>query len=230
MRQSGTQFVCQLLRTGTGIPVPVLKEASIGAGATSFYWVSVRQGAKKQGASMEIALATDSRVSSLTRTLSCIVRAIVFGPVLFGLACNTLHAREQAIALEHGPEQQAVSNFDSVLGWINGRFTSAEIEKMSPEDFRIEPHACSCADKPDPHFPYLVVLFTTPKGDLVARPDGHENMTKFTPLAVRRGEHYCMVDSEEQCYGSFANVCEFTDFRYGSMLEQVFPTCKTADN
>ena len=178
---------------------------------------------------MEIAL-TKTRLNHLARPLHFIARAFVLTPLLLGLASNALHAREQATPLEHEPEQRPVSNFDSVLGWINGRFTSAEIEKMSPEDFRIEPHACSCADKPDPHFPYLVVLFTTPKGDLVARPDGQENMTKFTPLAVRRGEHYCMVDAEEQCYGSFANVCEFTDFRYGSMLEQVFPTCKTADN
>jgi len=176
---------------------------------------------------MEIALVTDSRLDDLGKTLRWLVRAFMVGPLLLGLASGNLHAREQATALEHDPEHHATTNFDNVLGWINGKFTPAEIEKMSPEDFRIEPHACSCADKPDPHFPYLVVLFTTPKGDLVARPDGHETMTRFTPLAVRRGEHYCMVDSEEQCYGSFANVCEFTDFRYGSMLEQVFPTCKT---
>jgi len=179
---------------------------------------------------MEIAPVRGSRLNGLGKRLHLIVRAFVLGPLLLGFACGSLHAREQATAFEHDPEHQATTNFDSVLGWIKGRFTPAEIDKMSPEDFRIEPHACSCADKPEPHFPYLVVLFTTPKGDLVARPDGHETMTRFTPLAVRRGEHYCMVDSEEQCYGSFSNVCEFTDFRYGSMLEQVFPTCKTADD
>ena len=179
---------------------------------------------------MNMALVTESRLIDLGKVLHWMVRAFVLVLLLLGFASGSSHAREQATALEHEPEHHAFSNFESVVGWIHGKFTSAEIQKMSPEDFRIEPHACSCSDKPDPHFPYLVVLFTTPKGDLVARPDGHENMTQFTPLAVRTGEHYCMVDSEEQCYGSFANVCEFTDFRYGSMLEQVFPTCKSADN
>jgi len=70
------------------------------------------------------------------------------------------------------------------------------------------------------------VLFTTPRGDLVVRPEGGENMAKFTPLAVRTGDQYCKVESEENCYGSFANVCEFTDFRYGPLLQPFFPTCK----
>jgi len=69
-------------------------------------------------------------------------------------------------------------------------------------------------------------LFTTPRGDLVVRPEGGENMAKFTPLAVRTGDQYCKVESEEHCYGSFANVCEFTDFRYGPLLQPFFPTCK----
>ena len=178
---------------------------------------------------MEIALITDSRLTSLEKKVRQIAGALVLGTLLLGFASGKSHAQAQPTALPQGQEQAPAGNFESVVRWINSRFTPAEIQKMSPDDFRIEPHACSCSDKPDPHFPYLIVLFTTPKGDLVARPDGHENMTKFTPLAVRKGADYCMVDSEEQCYGSFANVCEFTDFRYGSMLEQVFPTCKTAD-
>ena len=92
-------------------------------------------------------------------------------------------------------------------------------------NFGVEAHDCSCADKPEPHFPYRIVLFITPKGDLVARPEAHEKMAKITLLAVRNGEQHCNLDSEEQCYGLFANVCEFTDFRYGPTLEPYFPTC-----
>ncbi|MEO8165493.1 MAG: hypothetical protein ABI619_08850, partial [Betaproteobacteria bacterium] len=95
-------------------------------------------------------------------------------------------------------------------------------------DLHVASHACSCADKPEPHFPYLVVLLTTPKGDLVVGAEGRENRAKATPLAVPTGDRYCQVDSEEQGYGFFASVCEFTDFRHGSTLAPFFPTCKGA--
>ena len=109
---------------------------------------------------------------------------------------------------------------------MNARFSQSEFEALSVKDFGMEAHHCSCADQPEPHFPYRVVLFTTPKGDLVARAEAHEQTARFTPLAVRKGDQYCQVEAEEQCYGSFASVCEFTDFRYGPTLEPYFPTCK----
>jgi len=59
---------------------------------------------------------TDTRLNTLRKTLHCIARALVFAPLLLGFASNALHAREQATALEHDPEQHPVSSFDSVLG------------------------------------------------------------------------------------------------------------------
>jgi hypothetical protein len=47
----------------------------------------------------------------------------------------------------------------------------------------------------------------------------------ITPLAVRTGDRYCEVDSEDQCYGTFAHPCDFTDFRYGPYLKEFFPSC-----
>ena len=86
---------------------------------------------------------------------------------------------------------------------------------------------CGCTDTPRKHFPYSVVVFKTGAGDLVARPERHELAVTFTVLAIRYGDRYCSVDLEEPCYGSFSHPCEFTDFRYGTFLEQFFPTCKS---
>ena len=141
-------------------------------------------------------------------------------------AQSEVGAEERVRALERERESAHTGSLEGVATWMRERFSDAEIEKLSADDFRVEPHFCSCSDKPDPHFPYVVVLFTSPKGDLVARAEPQEQSAKFTPLAVRNGDQYCHLESEGQCYGSFANVCEFTDFRYGPMLEPYFPTCK----
>ena len=53
--------------------------------------------------------------------------------------------------------------------------------------------------------------------------------TVITRLAVRHGDRYCDVDSEDQCYGTFAHPCEFSDFRYGRQLAPYFPTCKSVE-
>lgn len=89
---------------------------------------------------------------------------------------------------------------------------------------------CGCNDQPNKHFPYSVAVFKSANGDLVTRPERGELAVTFTALAVRFGERYCDVDSEQPCYGSFSHPCEFTDFRYGAYLEQFFPTCKTIDD
>ena len=93
----------------------------------------------------------------------------------------------------------------------------------------IESHYCGCYDKPKAHFPYPVFLLRTPKGDLVARPDSREGAVSFAPLAVRYGNRYCEVGSGEDCYGSFEEPCDFTDFRYGPSLAEFFPTCKSQE-
>jgi len=118
-------------------------------------------------------------------------------------------------------------NIEGVSRWLQGRFSEAELEALRPEELQVEAHHCSCEDTPHPHYPYTVVLFLTPRGTLVARPEGREGAVTITPLAVRHDTRYCEVESEASCYGSFAHPCEFTDFRYGPTLAQFFPSCKS---
>jgi hypothetical protein len=123
--------------------------------------------------------------------------------------------------------QASAVNIEGVSRWLQGHFSEAELEALGPEDLRVESHYCSCEDTPVPHYPYTVVLFLTPRGALVARPEGREGAVMITPLAVRHDTRYCEVESEASCYGSFAHPCEFTDFRYGQTLAEFFPTCKS---
>lgn len=123
-------------------------------------------------------------------------------------------------------EQSKMIDMMGISSWLSARFTQDELEALHPGELRIESHYCSCYDRPRKHFPYVVVLVTTPKGDWVARPEGVEAMMRFTALAVRFGDLYCDVGSENNCYGSFLQPCDFTDFRYGPYLEAYFPTCK----
>jgi hypothetical protein len=176
---------------------------------------------------MEITMANNSRMghlSMLPEKIRTIALLLVFAPLALPFVPGEVHAREQALDDEHAPAQ--AGNLENVPAWIKDRFSESEIQALSPEEFRVETHFCSCEDKPDPHFPYAVVLFTTPKGDLVARAEVQEFSTKITPLAVRNGNQYCNLESEEPCYGSFASICEFTDFRFGPLLQEFFPTCK----
>jgi hypothetical protein len=100
-----------------------------------------------------------------------------------------------------------------------------ELEQLQPGQLHVQVHYCGCSDRPRAHFPYQLVLLQTPKGDLVARPEHYELAVEFTTLAVRYGTRYCAVD-EPDCYGSFEQPCDFTDFRYGPYLGPFFPTCK----
>jgi len=117
-------------------------------------------------------------------------------------------------------------DIQEVSHWLKRRFSAAELEMLTPQDSRVELYSCSCYDIPDSHFPYRIVLFITPKGDLVGRPDGAESAVRITPLAVRNGNLYCESASEDRCYGTFAHPCDFTDFRYGPYLQSFFPLCK----
>jgi hypothetical protein len=118
---------------------------------------------------------------------------------------------------------------EGVSVWFRERFSEAELQAYQPEDFRIESQLCNCSDRPEPHYPYIMVFFSTPKGDLVGRPDRKGFDTIITRLAVRYGEQYCNVESEDECYGSFSHPCDFSDFRYGAQLAPYFPTCKSVD-
>jgi hypothetical protein len=182
-----------------------------------------------KGAIMSIAQVNNTHPVPRWRLASRIgplAACLLFGPLLLAFMPAQVQADQHLAALGQQLEPGAGNTLEGVSRWIGSRFSDSEIAELAPEDFRVEQHACHCSDKPDPHFPYLVVLFTTPRGDLVARAEGQENMARITPLAVRNGEKYCRVDAEDQCYGSFASVCEFTDFRYGPYLAPFFPDCK----
>ena len=124
-------------------------------------------------------------------------------------------------------EKTQAIDMKEIWVWLQGRFSGGESETFRPEDLGVEPHFCGCYDKPHPHFPYSVVLFVTPKGALVGRAEGREGEMSITPLAIRYGNRYCEVESDERCYGSFDHPCDFTDFRYGPSLAEYFPTCKS---
>ncbi|UCD67715.1 MAG: hypothetical protein JSW48_12925 [Betaproteobacteria bacterium] len=112
-----------------------------------------------------------------------------------------------------------------VSDWLKQRFNEDELDKYQAEDFAIEQQLCNCSDRPVPHYPYVLMFFSTPKGDLVGRPERRGFDTVIIPLAVRHGERYCELESEDQCYGSFSNPCDFSDFRYASQLAPYFPGC-----
>jgi hypothetical protein len=118
-------------------------------------------------------------------------------------------------------------HLNAFSSWLEVRFSETELQRLPAGELRTESHACSCYDTPTKHYPYLIVVLTTPKGDLVARPEQREDTLSFTTLAVRHGTRYCDPEAEDSCYGSFSDVCEFTDFRYGPYLAPFFPTCKS---
>ena len=161
-----------------------------------------------------------------------LVTRIAIAVLAASLVFLSLLAKAQAGDAEAAaPGSVGAGSFDmqGVSVWFRSRFSEPELRTYAAEDFQIESHACSCFDKPEPHYPYLLVFFSTPKGDLVGRPDRRGVDTIITRLAVRHGDQYCDVDSEDQCYGSFSSPCEFSDFRYGPQLAKYFPTCKSVD-
>ncbi len=125
-------------------------------------------------------------------------------------------------------EAGSVIEMGPIERWLKVRFSDAELQQLQAGELQVERHYCGCYDKPIKHYPYSIVLVRTPKGDLVTRPENSDVVVTFTPLAIRYGTKYCHTDSD-QCYGSFPEVCDFTDFRYGPYLADFFPTCKTAD-
>ena len=74
-----------------------------------------------------------------------------------------------------------------------------------------------------------MVVFELAEHDLIVRPERDEAGFRFVPLAHRYGERYCKLDAKDDCYGSFASPCDFTDYRFGPTLIDFFPTCKTED-
>lgn len=170
--------------------------------------------------------------NALEAALTNVATRVAIALFAASLAFLSLAANAQAGEAENaeqGADRAGSFDMQGVSVWFKNRFSEAELQTYKAEDFRIESHACSCYDRPEPHYPYLLVFFSTPKGDLVGRPDRRGVETVIARLAVRHGDQYCDVDSEDQCYGSFSSPCEFSDFRYGPQLARYFPTCKVID-
>lgn len=100
------------------------------------------------------------------------------------------------------------------------------LERFHPGAKSAQWFDCGCYDAPVKHFPYSVVVFEMSDHDVVVRPERHEAGFTFVALANRYGERYCSLDSQQDCYGSFKDVCAFTDARFGPALEPFFPKCK----
>lgn len=137
-------------------------------------------------------------------------------PILLVFVTQPLAASAQ----RPGAGQEIVSR------WVGQRFSDEEMAALPRSAFGTESWFCGCSDRPTPHYPYALVVFTTPRGDLVARAEGHEGEMRITPVAVRTGERYCDADDESVCFGSFRHPCDFTDHRFGPALSPYFPTCK----
>ena len=155
-----------------------------------------------------------------------IASSLLFATMTLLIPFEQARARDTAVARDQAEQDRAVA----VVGmsvWLKARFSQTELEGLRAGDLRVESYYCSCYDEPNKHYPYSIVLLKTPRGDLVARPEGTDGALSFTPLAVRYGNRYCEVGSETDCYGSFSHPCEFTDFRYGPYLAEFFPTCKS---
>ena len=122
------------------------------------------------------------------------VRRAAIAMVAASLSLFSLFVNAQAGESESSWQDPArVGSFDieGVSVWFKDRFSEAELKTYKPEDFRVESHMCGCYDKPVPHYPYSLMFFSTPKGDLVGRPDRRGFDTIITRLAVRHGERYC---------------------------------------
>lgn len=153
-------------------------------------------------------------------TLVSIVAALALVATSAGCLANDSTAPKNETA------QNGAKESDGLAVWPRARFLASELQGLHLGDLEVEAHFCGCYDKPNKHYPYAIVLLKTSKGDLVARPERLEGAVAYMPLAVRRGDQYCELDSEAQCYGSFPDPCDFTDHRYGPHLAPFFPTCK----
>lgn len=160
----------------------------------------------------------------LSAVAGCLAKVMVVASL--ALISVTAHAQTEQRKDPHRYTFR-FGSFDmiGVSAWFNSRFPEAELNTYQPEEFDIEQELCSCYDRPVPHYPYVMMVFSTPKGDLVGRPERRGFDTVIIPLAVRFGERYCELDAENQCYGSFSSPCDFSDFRFGKKLAPYFPGC-----
>ena len=142
---------------------------------------------------------------------------------LFGFALAASAAL--CAAAEPTPLQRSRS-----LPGLEPHLSAQETHALQSDGLAMTAHQCGCYDKPKAHFPYTLLIVRTPERELVVRPEGQESAFRFELLAVRSGDTYCAPDANQTCFGDFATPCEFTDFRYGALLAQFFPTCKASND
>lgn len=152
-----------------------------------------------------------------------------FVPLVLAVACalssSALAERRDEI---HGRASQipGLLAMDGVRQWFERTFSEAELNALREADLAVTAQFCNCDDRPTAHYPYVMVLLATPRGDLIARLERNEMSTRVVPIAVRNGNDYCSADEGEGCFGKFTHACEFTDHRYGASLAPFFPECK----
>jgi hypothetical protein len=145
------------------------------------------------------------------------------------LACGTIAATFAGLAHAQEPPGSTRSRLlalPEIAQWLDTQYTGAERQALRDEDLTVSGARCGCSDLPKPHYPYAVVIFSSPKGDLVARFEGDEASIRISPLAHRSGALYCSIYESEGCFGEFEHPCEFTDARFGPALAPYFPDCK----
>jgi hypothetical protein len=162
------------------------------------------------------------------RAHSILHRTLVRGGAYF-LICGAIAAAASGV----GHAQEAAGSIRArllsapeVVRWLDRQMTTSERAALRDQDLKVTGAQCGCSDRPAPHYPYAVVIVSSPKGDLVARVEGDEGAIRMQPLALRTGTLYCSVDEGEGCFGEFAHPCEFTDARFGRALAPYFPDCK----
>lgn len=150
-------------------------------------------------------------------------------PLLLALSClassNAAERREEIRA--RASDVPGLMRMDGVRQWLERTFSADELRALTAANVAVTAQFCNCDDRPTAHYPYVMVLLATPKGDLIARLERSEMSTRMVPIAVRNGNDYCSSEEGEGCYGSFAHACEFTDHRYGATLAPFFPECKS---
>lgn len=153
-----------------------------------------------------------------------------FVSLLLALTCTVssiaLAERREEIQGRAG-DIPGLMKMDGVRQWLERTFSVDELRALNEANVPITAQFCNCDDRPTAHYPYVMVLLATPKGDLIARLERNEMSTRMVPIAVRNGSDYCSAEEGEGCYGSFAHACEFTDHRYGPTLAPYFPECKS---
>ena len=93
---------------------------------------------------------------------------------------GAIHAQEAS-----GSTPARLLALSEVGQWLEQQYTEAERRALRDEDLTVTGAWCSCSDRPEPHCPYAVVIFSSPKSDLVARFEGDKGAVRIKPLANR---------------------------------------------